>query len=209
MGVNRVVSLGMLLGLGLAGVVWAGSEQKAPRPPGHPLSGSRPYPSAPVPPPPGSGRGGGKLIWTVPKGWVSEPPTSSMRRAQYRTPGSAGAGECVVFYFGPGQGGSAEANAARWASQFRQADGQPVPPPKTAKLDVGGIPVLRVEVAGTYSAGMPGGPPVPDRPDQILLGAIAEAPDANWYFRCTGPRATMLEQQQAFDQLIRSVRVAQ
>jgi hypothetical protein len=47
-----------------------------------------------------------------------------MRRAQYKVPGPAGAGECVVFYFGPGQGGDAQSNAERWASQFTQPGGR-------------------------------------------------------------------------------------
>ena len=47
-----------------------------------------------------------------------------MRRAQYRVPGSAGDGEGVVYYFGPGQGGGPMENAHRWAGMFKQPDGR-------------------------------------------------------------------------------------
>ena len=53
------------------------------------------------------------LTWTPPSDWVAETPSSSMRRAQYRIAGPGGPAECAVFYFGPGQGGDAKANAAR------------------------------------------------------------------------------------------------
>jgi hypothetical protein len=43
----------------------------------------------------------------------------------------------------------------------------------------------------------------------MLLGAIAQGPDANWFFRTTGPRATIEAQRAAFDGLIRSLRRGQ
>jgi hypothetical protein len=40
----------------------------------------------------------------------------------------------------------------------------------------------------------------------MLLGAIVQGPDANWFFRAMGPRATMESQRAAFDGMIRSIR---
>lgn len=161
-----------------------------------------------VPPPaPGSGTGPSGLTWTAPKGWVAEQPSSSMRRAQYRIPGPGGDGECVVFYFGPGQGGDAESNANRWADQFTQADGSSARKLlKTRKLDVNGIAVVLTEVTGTYRGGMPGGPAAPERPNYMLLGAIARGPDANWFFKATGPRQTIEATRAAFEAMVRSLR---
>src|SRR3990172_1264610 len=51
----------------------------------------------------------GGIRVTVPDTWVVETPSSQMRKAQYRLSapeGGSGDGELVVFYFGPGQGGS-------------------------------------------------------------------------------------------------------
>jgi hypothetical protein len=163
-------------------------------------------PSVP-PPAPGSGTGATSLTWSDPKEWTMETPSSAMRRAQYRIPGPGGEGECVVFYFGPGQGGDATANATRWAEQFEQPDGKSSRSAlKTRTIDVGGIRVVLTEITGTYRGGMPGAGAPPSRPDYMLLGAIARGPDANWFFKATGPRTTMEANRGAFEAMIRSIR---
>lgn len=65
---------------------------------------------------------------TVPTGWVAATPSSSMRLAEYRVPAATGTipVEIVVYSFGPGQGGSPQANLARWKSQFSNPTGGPV-----------------------------------------------------------------------------------
>jgi len=35
-------------------------------------------------------------------------------------------------------------------------------------------------------------------PNYMLLGAVAEGPDANWFFRAIGPRDTLERQREAF-----------
>ncbi len=141
------------------------------------------------------------VVWTAPPGWTVETPSSSMRRAQYRIAGPGGEAECVVFYFGPGQGGDAKANVARWAGQFRDAGG-----PKTRELKVGDVTALMVEVTGTYVGGMGGAPSGPERPDHMLLGAIVPGGEANWFFRAIGPRATLEAQRAGFERMIRSIK---
>jgi len=183
--------------------------QSTPLPPGHPpVGGQGAVPQ--VPAHPGDAPAGQGLVWKAPAGWTSETPASSMRRAQYKIPGTAGPGECAVFYFGPGEGGDARANAARWAWQFRRVDGSAIGDAfKTREIKVGDIPVLMVEVAGTFVGGMGGGPSGPERPNYMLLGAIAKGPDANWFFRATGPRTTMEAQRAAFESMIRSIKPGQ
>lgn len=187
-----------------------------PLPPGHPPMGT-PAPGMPpgaapglapsvVAPPPGSGTGAAALTWTAPAGWTKEQPSSTMRKAQYRIPGAGGAGECIVYYFGPGQGGDPKSNAMRWAAQFRRADGKPVSDPRTREFKVGDVKVVAVEVTGTYVGGMGGTPAGPERPNHMLLGAIAEGPDANWFFRAIGPRKTIEAQRGAFDQMVKSIK---
>jgi len=200
--------LGVLLVLVASGGVLAGSyAQTTPLPPGHPPVGKG-EPAPPIPAPPsGSGSGSQALTWTTPSGWIKERPSSPMRRAQYRIPGPGGPGECVVFYFGPGQGGDARANAARWAGQFRRPDGSPVGDAYTTReTKVGDLTVLLVEVTGTYVGGMGGGPVGPEQPSYMLLGAIADGPDAKWFFRAIGPRATLEAQRSAFERMIRSLK---
>jgi hypothetical protein len=160
-----------------------------------------------VQPPAGSGTGETGLTWQTPDSWIEEDPRSAMRRAQYRVPGEAGDAECVVFYFGPGQGGGPMDNAERWADQFTQPDGSsPRDVMTTEQLEVGEMKVLLTEVTGTYSGGMAMmGGPSENLEGYMLLGAIAEGPDANWFFKLTGPEATVAAQREAFRAMIRSL----
>ncbi|MGB5736333.1 MAG: hypothetical protein WBM40_18015, partial [Thiohalocapsa sp.] len=74
----------------------------------------------------------------VPADWIASEPSSDMRLLQFTLPAAdeAGTAELVVYYFGPGQGGSLEANVARWTSQFSSDDGpvEPVITPLTGKM---------------------------------------------------------------------------
>jgi hypothetical protein len=156
-----------------------------------------------APPPPGSGSGEAGLAWAVPGGWVEEPPANAMRKAQYRVGDDA---LCVVYYFGPGEGGDAQANALRWADQFDQPDGGPSREAMLfERIEVAEIPVTLVEVTGNYREGGMGGPPTTN-PGFMLLGAIAEGPDANWFFKFTGPESTVNGQKPAFRAMIESLR---
>ena len=184
-------------------------DPNQPLPPGHPPLNA-PTPMAPGLPPVPEGAGVGKaaLAWTAPEGWVSEPPVSSMRRAQYKVPGAAGDGECVVFYFGPGQGGDPMSNAHRWAEQFTgPSGGSAASDMKTSEVEVGGLKVFIVEVAGTYNGGMTmTAAPATPKPGYRLLGAVAPGPDANWYFKFTGPDATVNAQRGAFESMVKSLK---
>ena len=151
------------------------------------------------------------LVWDAPSGWIAETPRNPMRRAQYRLPGAGGAGEgeCAVFYFGPGQGGDAQGNVARWVSMFTTPDGAPLKS-QVSTQKVGALEVTRIEATGTYHpiASTFGGEPPPPQPGWTLLGAVVPGPDANWFFRCTGPEKTIAAQRAAFDACIASVREA-
>jgi len=161
-------------------------------------------------PPAGSatpGRERVPLAWKTPEGWVEVEPASSMRLAQYRIDGPGGSGECAVFYFGPGQGGDAMSNATRWASQFVQGDGRPsTEVMRYSQLDGSRIPVNIVEVTGIYNGGlsMTGETPK-ELTGHMLLGGIAQGPDANWFFKFTGPTATVEAERDAFIDMMKSV----
>ncbi len=175
-------------------------EQGSELPPGHPST---------TPQVPASASKGG-LTWDRPEGWVEETPSSSMRRAQYRVPHESGDGECVVFYFGPGQGGDAQANADRWAGQFEQPDGRPSSDVMESRtIDVNGISIMIIEVTGTYHSGSMMGGPTTSNPDYMLLGAIAEGRDANWFFKFTGPEATVRAHREPFESILQTLRSGQ
>ncbi len=80
---------------------------------------------------------------------------------------------------------------------------------KMQETKVGEIAVVLVEVSGTYVGGMGGGPVGPERPNHMLLGAIADGPDARWFLRAIGPQATLEAQRAAFDRMIRSLKRGQ
>ena len=181
-------------------------ESTADLPPGHPPVGAASADRIPAPPL-GSGEGDTGVKWKAPTGWIAVTPSSPMRRAQYRVPGPGGDAECAVFYFGPGQGGDPMSNAQRWAGQFKHPDGTPASDTfKTTTVKVGNMTVLLVEAAGTYSGGMTMGlEPPQEKAGYMLLGAIAEGPDANWFFKLTGPESTVRAQHEAFGAMVRSL----
>lgn len=149
-------------------------------------------------PPLGSGGGSSALLWTAPADWTEQEPTSSMRKTQYSIPGPGGPAQLVVYYFGPGQGGDPMSNAQRWAHQFKQPDGSSAfDAMKVTDLEATEVPVKLVEIAGTYTGGMGSGPEGAME-DYMLLGGIAQGPDAPWFFKLTGPEATVRAQRDAF-----------
>ena len=149
------------------------------------------------------------LVWAKPAAWTEEAPSSSMRKAQYSLPPAAGdaeAGQCAVFYFGTGQGGDIQGNVDRWAAQFADGKGGH-PSPTVTEGTVAGMKVMKVVTEGTYTPSpMMGGDTTP-KPGQMLLGAIVQGPDANWFFKCTGPKKTLESHRKEFDALIDSVKV--
>jgi len=111
------------------------------------------------------------------------------------------AGECGVFFFGRGQGGSIEDNLTRWKGQF-----EPPPAAKPVQKTVNGLKVHEIDLSGTYLA--PGGPMMQSqgkKPGWRLLGAIVEAPDGLVFFKCTGPAATMAKAEKDFQTLVKSL----
>lgn len=107
----------------------------------------------------------------VPTDWVSEPVTSSMRVLQFAAPGGEGsdAVQFVVYYFGPKQGGSVEANLARWKSQFSSSDGGELEP-RISRLEHAKLPATLVELDGTYTRGAGMGPQGEALPVTLLRG---------------------------------------
>jgi hypothetical protein len=143
----------------------------------------------------------GGLRWKVPATWTEE-RGSAMRVATYKVPGAGpdAAGECAVFFFGPGQGGSVDANLERWSRQF---EGNPKP--ERSERRVNDLPVTVARLAGTYLA--PGGPSMQSqgkRPGYRLLGAIVEAPEGLVFFKLTGPAATIRAAERGFETLVAS-----
>lgn len=147
--------------------------------------------------------------YDVPAEWKAQQPKTPMRKAQYTLPGDGGDGEMILFYFGKGEGGDVEANLARWKAMFATAEGQPLPEDacKVDRLTVNELKVTTLDVSGTYREPAMMNPQAPPaRPDYRMMCAIVEMPNGNWFFKGTGPAATMATHDAAFRKLIQSLK---
>lgn len=164
-------------------------------------------PVAPVP-----AHGQGQLVFQPPTGWISEPPTSAMRVAQYRLPRAEGDAEdasLVTSYLG-GQGGSVEANLERWTDQMEQPDGSPSKDKATTKtVTVNSLKVTLLDVTGTYRADtmMPGGGARLDKPNFRMRAAVIETPRGPYFVKLVGPVKTVGRWDEAFMKFIESAQV--
>ncbi len=110
-------------------------------------------------------------------------------------------GECAVYFFGSGQGGSVDANVDRWVGQFVQANGRSSKSAaKIAKEAIHGWPVTTVDVSGAYT-GMGGA----SMSDYRMLAAIVEGPQGSVFFKFTGPAKTIAANQANFDKMLASL----
>jgi len=132
-----------------------------------------------------------------------------MRFAQYKLPKAGGDSEdglLIVYYFGLGQGGPAQANIDRWIGQMQQPDGSSSKEKaKTESLTVHGLAVNTVDVLGNYSGGMsPDSAPAEKKAIYRLRAAVIETPGGNFYVKLTGPEKTVAHWDQAYTDYIKS-----
>jgi hypothetical protein len=150
----------------------------------------------------------GGLRWEAPPPFVARERKTTMRAAEYGIEGEPRA-ELSVFYFGPDQGGTVEANVSRWLKQFTQRDGSDTATKsKREELKVGELSVAIVEATGDYAGGMgmPGMPAPTPLPDAMLLGAIASGPKGPVFFKLVGPAPAVSAARGAFRGLLESLR---
>ena len=161
-----------------------------------------PSPASPVPP-----TAPVEITWLDPPGLRRVPPKNAMRKASYEVPHvgkDTEDGELAVFYFGPGQGGGIDQNVDRWVKQFSGIQPSDV---KRTDRQVNGLLQHSVEIAhGTFESGTPMGGSAGPKKDYALEGAIVEAPSGAYFFKMTGPAATIAAARAAFRQLLDSVR---
>lgn len=140
----------------------------------------------------------------VPPAFQARPASSSMRLAEYTVSGDdAGPAEVVVYYFGEGQGGSVDANIARWSAQFTGPDGSPVTP-RIATREGTAFPTTVAEYEGAYARGVGLGP-AEATPDQGLVAAVVETPRGNLFLQLVGPRAAVAAARGDFLRMVESI----
>lgn len=196
----------------------AACEKKTPEPtasaqlPPSPFLSSQPKPGgapllSPTPAPAGSMQQEPmQITWVDPPAFKRVPPSNPMRKAAFVVPraeGDSEDGEITVFYFGPGQGGSIDANVDRWVKQF---DGIKPGDVRRADRDANGLRQHTVELdSGTFSSGMPGGAQKP-KAGFGLVGGIVETPSGPYFFKMTGPSKTVKQAKPDFYKLLDSIK---
>lgn len=127
--------------------------------------------------------------WILPEGW-EELPASSMRRASFAAPGSAGAVDIAVTSF-PGDVGGLLANINRWRGQIDL-------PPISAEALSEQAEELEVHGKAVTIARMSGA-------EQATHAAIFMHDGNSWFFKMTGPNASVAEQGPAFSRFIQTI----
>jgi hypothetical protein len=145
----------------------------------------------------------------IPATWQEEPPSSSMRLAQYRLAGAAddSNAEVIFYYFGQGQGGTPEANIARWQSQFFGPDETPVQP-DVQSFEVAGMTVTRAKLQGTYARGAGIGPQGEGKSDQTLIAAIVDTHRGQVIIQLHGDTDLVERSAPGFDAMLKGLKAA-
>lgn len=117
---------------------------------------------------------------------------------------AGGGAEVVVFYFGAGQGGSAEANIGRWESQFTGPDGEPVRA-EVSTLREAAFPTAVAELEGRYARGVGMGAQGEPEDGQALVAAVVQTPQGTLFPQLVGPRDAVADQRDAFLDFVREI----
>jgi hypothetical protein len=146
----------------------------------------------------------GDLQFSAQPGWVEEPPSNTMRVAQYRLPPVEGDSAAAELAVTAKIGGSPSDNLARWVSFFE------LPPGTQASTTVeerGELRLHRVDVAGTYVAETtPGSGVRLNEANWRMLGAVVESPYGPYYFKLVGPAATVEHWKESFDAFLAALK---
>ncbi len=156
-----------------------------------------PAPSAAPPSTPAAG--GKEVVWTAPATWTQLPNASQMRKATLKIPHAAGDtedGELSVI----AASGGVDANVQRWAGQFGGAT------PTSETRTPNGLKVTVVSMKGKFSGGMPGAGPNGPKDHWMLMGAIVDLGEEQWFFKATGPEKTLTAAKKDFDAFVGSLK---
>ncbi len=143
----------------------------------------------------------------APSAWTVVPPGSDKRLAQFKitAPGEGITAEVIVYYFGKGDGGSAEANIERWQGQFIGPDNHPVTP-AIDRFQSNNMAITTAEFQGDYARGIGLGPAGVPKPGQALLAAIVETPQGNLIIQLYGKAESVHANKEGFLAFVRSIR---
>ncbi len=151
------------------------------------------------------------LKYDMPEGWISKPPSSKMRLADFVLPKADGDPEdatLVVTFFG-GQGGTVQANFDRWLTQMEQPDGRASKDlAKTSVLKTHDLTLSIMDLPGTFVAEKaPGSTERYNKPGFHLRAAVIEGQGGPYFVRLVGPARTVAKWDAAVQAFFKSLRV--
>lgn len=131
------------------------------------------------------------ITLNIPEGWKQK-QGSAMRVAEFEIPPAGDdkePGEYVVFFFGKGQGGDAQANITRWVGQF-EAEGRKA---RTVTGESAQGKYTLVDLSGTYNKSI--GPPVAGKkktlPGWRVINVMIETDAGSYFLKLDGPQKTV------------------
>jgi hypothetical protein len=141
----------------------------------------------------------------TPAGWEAEKTTNRFRKYQFRLAGKDGkksAAQLLVLDLG-GSGGGTEANIKRWQGMFEAPDGKTIDEvTKVAKMKIAGVPVVYMDIHGTYLERFPPFDPnarITRRPNYRRLNIIFDSKNGPFFITVAGPAATIAQHKAEFD----------
>jgi hypothetical protein len=116
--------------------------------------------------------------------------------------------ELVIFFFGRGSGGGTEDNIKRWKGMFDAPKGKTIDEvSKVEKLKVGNVPVVVVDVHGTFKSRFPPNDPnakVTRKENFRQINVIFDSENGPYFFRLTGPTDTIERHKKDFDNWLKN-----
>jgi hypothetical protein len=150
---------------------------------------------------------------TTPATWQPQPidakKVGNFRKYQFAIPRADGdkeGAELLILHLG-GSGGSNDANIDRWKQTFAPPPGKTIDDvTKVEKLKVGDVPVVYVDIHGTYLYKFPPFAPnakVMPKENYRFLGVIFDSKEGPYYIRLTGPARTVEASKKGFDEWLK------
>lgn len=153
----------------------------------------------------------GAYASTAPRAWREVPRPRPPRLRHFvlpRAPGDSRDGDLIIFHFGPGGGGTVDANLARWETLMESPSGS-APKARVTRWGKRGFRVTTLELQGTYL--------YRHRPLDLslrpqryrkhrLIGVVFECIDGPYFIRVVGPRNTIAKHQRRMQAWLRGFR---
>ena len=147
----------------------------------------------------------------TPADWKEVEANLPNRYKQFTLPKAAGDSadaELIIYFFGTGQGGSADANVKRWKGQFQPPEGKKIDDvSKLEEFKVGNTPVTYLDIQGTYLfKARPFDPNEKPqlRPNYHMIGVIFESAKGPYFIKVVGPEKTVTQHKKGFDEWLKN-----